>query len=67
MTTIGDNDTTGIMLFSDSGNALEAVEWPEARARIAALLAGERTAVAGWAENRAEDVLCTLFTGKASA
>lgn len=60
---ISDNETLGITLFSDAGNMIDGVGWDEARDRIVAFLRGDGTSAEGYWENRAEDILCAIFTG----
>jgi hypothetical protein len=62
MTQIGDNDSQTIMVFEDTGNAITAVTWPEARRMLVAALAGE-TSNSAWLQGRAEDLLCAIFSG----
>jgi hypothetical protein len=59
----GDNDGTYLMWFDEAGNAIDGADWETVRAALAAFLETQ-TAAAGWAENRAEDLLCAMFTGK---
>lgn len=61
--TMGDNDSQVLMVFEETGNAVNSVAWDEARQRLRDFMMGD-TANAGWAEKRAEDMLCAMFTGR---
>ena len=57
----GPNDGTWLMWYDEAGNAVDAVEWREARDRLAAFLMGD-TGNPGWAVTRSEDLLAAMFT-----